>query len=279
MEGGVSIVAEIANGILEALPGFLETAGDLMNQLLDTILSVLPDMLASGVSLIGQLASGLLSNLPAVLTSCASILAELLATIGAHLPELLQSGISLIGEMAAGMIEAIPDVLASIPEILTSIDNVFSEWDWDEIGNNIVSGIANGITAGAGAIWQAAKNAASTALRSAKEFLGIASPSKVMRDQVGKYIPSGLAVGIENNTKPLTDAMHSLSDLTTDTMTASLNFDGSAVSAAVPGYSYGDNNVTIHVYAAENQDVDELAELLMNKIQFAISRREVSFAR
>lgn len=279
LEGGVSIVVEMANGILEALPGFLETAGELMNQLLDTVLSMLPNMLASGVSLIGQLATGLLSNLPTVIQSAASILAQLLATIGSHLPNLLQSGLSLIGQLAAGLIQAIPQVIASIPQIISGIVDTFGQWNWGEIGSNIVSGIANGIAAGAGAIWQAAKNAAAAALRAAKDFLGIASPSKVMRDQVGKFIPSGLAVGIENNTKPLTDAMHNLSDLTTDTMTADLNFDGAAVGAVVPGYSYGDNNVTINVYAAENQDVDELAEILMNKIQFAISRREVSFAR
>lgn len=279
LEGGVSIVVEMANGILEALPDFLETAGELMNQLLDTVLSMLPNMLASGVSLIGQLATGLLSNLPTVIQSAASILAQLLAIIGSHLPNLLQSGLSLIGQLAAGLIQAIPQVIASIPQIISGIVDTFGQWNWGEIGSNIVSGIANGIAAGAGAIWQAAKNAASAALRAAKDFLGIASPSKVMRDQVGKFIPSGLAVGIENNTKPLTDAMHNLSDLTTDTMTADLNFDGAAVGAVVPGYSYGDNNVTINVYAAENQDVDELAEILMNKIQFAISRREVSFAR
>lgn len=279
LEGGVSIVVEMANGILEALPGFLETAGDLMNQLLDTVLSMLPDMLASGISLIGQLATGLLSNLPAVIQSAANILAQLLATIASHLPNLLQSGLSLIGQLAAGLIQAIPQVIASIPQIISGIVDTFGQWNWGEIGSNIVSGIANGIAAGAGAIWQAAKNAASAALRAAKDFLGIASPSKVMRDQVGKFIPSGMAVGIENNTKPLTDAMHSLSNLTTDTVAADLHFDNAAVSAVVPGYSYGDNNVTINVYAAENQDVDELAEILMNKIQFAISRREVSFAR
>lgn len=279
LEGGVSIVVEMADGILEALPGFLETAGDLMNQLLDTVLSMLPDMLASGISLIGQLATGLISNLPAVIQSAVGILAQLLATIASHLPNLLQSGLSLIGQLAAGLIQAIPQVIASIPQIISGIVDTFGQWNWGEIGSNIASGIAKGISAGAGAIWQAAKNAASAALRAAKDFLGIASPSKVMRDQVGKFIPSGLAVGIENNTKPLTDAMHSLSDLATDTMTASLNFDSAAVSAVVPGYSYGDNNVTINVYAAENQDVDELAEILMNKIQFAISRREVSFAR
>ena len=276
LEGGASIVIEMANGILQALPGFLETAGDLMNQLLDTVLSMLPDMLASGVSLIGQLVTGLVSNLPSIIESAARIIAELLATIASHLPDLLAQGIALICELAAGLISAIPDVIASIPEIISSIIDTFGNWDWGEIGSNIISGIANGISAGVGAIIEAAKNAAKSALNSAKKFLGIASPSKVMRDQVGKFIPAGLAVGIETNTKPITDAMHDLSELATDTIQADLKFD-QAPSAAVPaGRVYGDTNVTIQVYASEGQNVDELAEILMQKFRFEIAKKEAA---
>ena len=279
LESGISIVTEIANGILEAIPDLLLIAGDLVSQLYDAILSMIPILQASGVELVNQLVSGITSNLPAIVESAANILAQLLATIASHLPELLETGFSLSGQLAAGLIQAIPSVVASIPKIIQSIVSAFTQWNWGDIGINIARGIANGIASGASAIVQAAKNAASSALRSAKVFLGIASPSKVMRDQVGKFIPEGVAVGIESNTKPLTDAMHDLSDLTTSTINADLNLDHAAVSTEPAAYRYGDNNVSINVYASENQDVDELAEILMSKIQFAISCREVSFAR
>lgn len=276
LDGGVSIVTEMANGILQALPGFLETAGDLMNQLLDTVLSMLPDMLASGVSLIGQLVTGLVSNLPSIIESAARIIAELLATIASHLPDLLAQGIALIGELAAGLISAIPDVIASIPEIISSIIDTFGNWDWGEIGSNIISGIANGITSGITAIVNAAKQAAKEALNATKKFLGIASPSKVMRDQVGKFIPEGMAIGIAANTKPITDAMHDLSDLTTDTIQADLRVSDAIPTVSRAGRIYGDTNVTIHVYASENQDVNELAQIIMQNMRFEIEKREAA---
>lgn len=277
LEGGVSIVVELANGVLEAIPGLLETAGELMGQLLNAVLSMLPSMLESGVSLISQLATGLISNLPAVITSAVSIIAELLATIASHLPDLLAQGISLIGELAAGLIAAIPDLIASIPEIISSIIDTFGETDWGEIGSNIISGIVTGISNGVGAIISAAKQAARSALDAAKKFLGIASPSKVMRDQVGKFIPAGLAVGIEANTKPLTDAMHGLSDLTTGTMQVDLAKGGTAKVASVTNAGNAFSQITINVYASDNQDVEELAETVMQKIQIAINQREVCF--
>lgn len=277
LEGGVGIVIEMANGLLQGLPGFLETVGDLMDQMLGSILAMLPDILDCGIELIGSLADGLVENAPAVVGSIGEILGKLLATLVEALPDLLEKGFELVCELAAGLIKGIPDAVAAIPQLISGIVDEFMSQDWGAIGKDILSGIASGIINGGSAIVDAAKSAARSALDAAKKFLGIASPSKVMRDQVGKWIPSGMAAGIEGNTRPLTDAMHDLSDLTTDTLQADLRLD-SAVPAAAPSCSYGDTNLTLQIYAAENQDVDELAEIIMEKIQFAVAKREASFA-
>lgn len=64
------------------------------------------------------------------------------------------------------------------------------------VGTNIATGIANGITDAAGKIADAARSAASDAYEAAKKFLGMASPSKLMRDQVGVNFSKGMALGI-----------------------------------------------------------------------------------
>lgn len=280
LSGGVSMVVSMANGLLQHLPYLLQTGAQMQEQLLSTLLSFAPQILSAGVTLVLNLANGLIQNLPAVITSAISILGQLIATILSHLPQLLESGISLIGQLAAGLIQAIPQVLAAIPQIINSIVSTFKGWNWREIGSNIVSGIANGISAGASAIISAAQSAARAALNAAKRFLGIASPSKVMRDQVGKFIPEGMAIGIEANTKPLQDAMHDLSDLTTSTAQADIarGTKTTGVPVSASGNVYGNNTFTINVYASDNMDVDELAETIMQRIQFAVSQREVCFA-
>lgn len=277
LESGSEMVLNIVDGIISSIPSLLESGAELTTQLLETIIAIAPDILAAGVELVLNLANGLIQNLPTVISSAVSILAELLATILSHLPDLLESGISLIGELAAGLIQAIPDVIAAIPEIISNIVSTFKGHSWGEIGSNIISGIASGISNGVGAIISAARQAAQAALNAAKRFLGIASPSKVMRDQVGKFIPSGMAVGIEANTQPLKDAMHDLSDVATATVQADLARGTASMSAPVTttGNTYGNSSFAFNIYATENQDVDELAEAIMEKIQFEISRREV----
>ena len=279
LQGGVEMVTSLASGLMENLPFLLEMAGQILKQLLTTILDTAPDILRAGVSLIKNLAQGLLNNLPAVISSVVSILGELIATIASYLPQLLEQGISLIAQLAAGLIRAIPQVVAAIPQIITNIVKTFSQWNWGEIGSNIISGIGRGISSGVSAIASAARQAAQSALNAAKKFLGIASPSKVMRDQIGKFIPSGIAVGIEANTKPLHDAMRGLSDMTTGTIQENLKRESQGYVSAKDGtVRSGNQTFIINVYASENQDVNALAEVVMQKIQLAVRKKEVSFA-
>jgi len=187
---------------------------------------------------------------------------------------------ALVGFFTGTVPNAINTLVTGIKSIPDKIVSIFQNISWGEIGSNIISGIANGISSGASAIISAARSAAQAALNAAKRFLGIASPSKVMRDQVGKFIPEGMAIGIEANTKPLQDAMHGLSELTTGTIHADLARGTNAKFGPTSntGPVYGDNYFNIVVNAGDIRDVDELAEVLMQKIQFEVSRRETCFA-
>lgn len=68
-------------------------------------------------------------------------------------------------------------------------------------GNNIIQGLINGIKGAIGNAVAAVKNAASNIVNAAKSALGIHSPSRVFRDEVGKMIPAGLGVGVTMNEK------------------------------------------------------------------------------
>lgn len=73
-------------------------------------------------------------------------------------------------------------------------------------GRDFVMGFVKGITGAIGSAVNAAANMAKKALNAAKSALGIHSPSRVMRDEVGKWVPAGLAVGIMNNLSDIENA-------------------------------------------------------------------------
>lgn len=229
LDEGIAIVTEVATGILENLPEAVSAAGDLVGVVLDLLAANLPAMLDAGVDLVLSLVGGVIDALPDVASSALEVCAEFLVSVAGKLPEFLESGITIIGELAAGLIEAIPDVLMAAGEILADIGEKFMEYDWLQLGMDILQGIANGIINGASAIVRAARDAAKSALDSAKEFLGIHSPSRRFQDEVGAQIPPGIAVGVEKNSTVVKSAMAELSDYASDSFHADFSIGSTAM--------------------------------------------------
>lgn len=207
IESGVTMVNNLVNGILQGLPGFIAQAMNLVLQFATAIITNLPTILQAGADIIMNLVNGIVTNLPQILTSAFSAVMEFISGIGEKLPDILQQGIEIIGQLAAGLIEAIPDLVGKIPEIVDSMKNKFMETDWLALGGDIIKGIAKGIANAGGALWEAAKGAASGLLGKFKGFFNVGSPSKLMADEVGRWIPAGIAQGIKDNMGALTAAV------------------------------------------------------------------------
>ncbi|MBK4202702.1 phage tail tape measure protein [Bacillus subtilis] len=93
----------------------------------------------------------------------------------------------------SGAWEAIKGIAQNIWNDITSY---FESIDLYEIGANIIQGLIDGIGSMASAVGEKISQIASSIPDGIKSFLGIHSPSRVMRDQVGRWIPAGLAEGI-----------------------------------------------------------------------------------
>ena len=225
LQQGVSMISNLAAGFLQGIPDLLIGAGELVNQLLTAFISALPSLLESGAQLILNLASGLISSAPDVVSSAVSIIGELISTIASHLPDLLAQGISLIAQLIAGLISMIPDVITGAGDIIKNICDTFAETDWLSVGTDIIRGIGQGIRNGASIIIEAAKEAAQKAFNAAKEFLGIASPSRLFRAEVGYQISAGAALGITDGIPMMTSAMNDLTRATNTAFTSRLRMN------------------------------------------------------
>lgn len=211
IDSGLKMLVSLLNGLLQAAPKIIEQAGKLFTEYVDTIIKMLPKILESGKNMILSLLQGLIQNAPKIIAQIAKTLADFLATIGANLPDILQAGAEIIGELLSGIISAIPDVIAAIPGMLVDIGSAFMDKDWGAIGGNIIEGIKAGIMNAAGNLVDAAVNAARNAVDTVKGWLGIASPSKRMRDEVGKMMALGTGIGFEKNI-PVDDMKESMKE-------------------------------------------------------------------
>lgn len=198
LDKGIEFITSLADGALQNAPAAITAIGNIVTSILGFLLSNMPMLLQKGVELISNLASGVVRNLPAILAAFGSVIANILATIARNLPTILSKGIEILGNLAAGLIRGIPRAIAAIPQLFNQFSAGFRNYDWGSLGSNIIEGIKNGILGAAGKIAEAAREAASSAFNAAKNFLGIASPSKLFRDKIGKNMALGMAEGFED---------------------------------------------------------------------------------
>ena len=87
----------------------------------------------------------------------------------------------------------------SVTTLSTQIKEPFNNLPSDFIyaGEMAMAGLNTGLNNGAGAVLETARSIATSVKETIKDALRIQSPSKAMRDEVGRFIPQGIAVGIE----------------------------------------------------------------------------------
>ena len=221
LQTGLTMVTNLLQGIVQALPQIASTAVIVLTTLLDGLSAQLPQLIPIGINAVLNLVQGILNNLPQIIDSGLKLIlglaqglinalpdlvgkvpiliGQLVGGIINRLPQILQAGVQLLGALANGFISSVPRLIGAIPGMVGQIMRGFTSVNWGSVGLNIITGIATGIAGAAGRLVTAAVNAATNALNWVKRKLGIHSPSRVFRDQVGEMIGEGMAVGIDES--------------------------------------------------------------------------------
>ena len=221
LQSGVEIVTNVANGILNNLPGLITAAGSMLNSLFQFILENAPTIASAGVDLIVNLASGIVSAIPQVVVAIASVAAQLIATLVKYGPKYVIEGATVITKLISGIIQLMPRLGTIGLQIGKALVDKIKSVNWIKAGQDIINGLIKGVKDAGNKLIQAIVNLCKDSLGAVKKFFGIKSPSRVMRDQVGKFLPAGIAVGIDENASDVTDAMQRLSRVTTSSISAS----------------------------------------------------------
>lgn len=235
LQTGLTMVTNLLQGIVQALPQIASTAVTVLTTLLDGLSAQLPQLIPIGINAVLNLVQGILNNLPQIIDSglklilglaqglinampdlvgkAPILIGQLVGGIINRLPQILQAGVQLLGALANGFISSVPRLIGAIPGMVGQIMRGFTSVNWGSVGLNIITGIASGIAGAAGRLVTAAVNAATNALDWVKRRLGIHSPSRVFRDQVGEMIGEGMAVGIDESASKVRKAAGRLTDI------------------------------------------------------------------
>ena len=192
------------DAVVNAWQGIKDFIGNAVQAIVDffanlgTTISQLPQMFSYWLSNVIATVTGWVSNMAAqaasagsqFLSNAISFISQLPGRIAGFLGNVISNLGSWAGQMASSgadgarsMFNAVVNGLASLPGRVASI------------GSDIVRGIWNGISGAAGWLADQVRSFASGILDGMKNALGIHSPSRLFRDQVGKYIAQGIGEG------------------------------------------------------------------------------------
>lgn len=131
------------------------------------------------------------------------------------------------------------NVKTSVTGLWSGLKSTLQQNDWASVGSNLVSGIHNGIKNGWNWLTSTVSNLASNLYKTAKNVLGIHSPSTVFAE-LGKYVDLGLGQGIRNNEdsvlKTVSNMAQDVSDqFDPDTMTIDMDATGAGLVSRLDG--------------------------------------------
>jgi phage-related protein len=260
-------VSGLVSGIVQALPAAVQAISAVVPMLVEQITILLPQILNAGIDIIAALASGIGENLPALIPAAVDAIITVAEGLADHVDEIIIAAGSLIAGLTQGLIEALPRLVVRLPEIIGAIVKglLSGMASIGEVGSQLVHGLFDGISNAASWLYDKLRGWVSDVLGWVKGLFGIHSPSKVFANEIGKFIPPGITLGVEQAMpRAIRDMGEELSAL------SALPIGG--------GTTTNMGGVVLNVYGAEGQDVNALADAVMYKLQHAVERREAVFA-
>ena len=155
---GVQMISQLGEGLKEGLPDFLAQALPLVADFASGLRENAGQIVDAGIAFILNLAQGLADGLPTLIEYLPGIVSDIAGIINDNAPKLLMAGVQLIVTLGKGLIDAIPTIVANIPQIIQAIVDVWSAFNWLDLGAKAIKLLSNGITEMVGAVSNAGKS-------------------------------------------------------------------------------------------------------------------------
>lgn len=316
--------ADIANtqAMLSMIATAKQTGVEIPDEMNDTAKQILevwsnlpPDLQDEGGNVMKGLIAGVSDQVPELKNVSEGGAKDMVKAVenalGIHSPSTVMKGIGT--NTMLGMTQGMNSMRETVSSTASSIAygavsamqgmGLFSS-GWS-IGQNLMHGIAGGISSLGGHVGAIAAQVVADAVARAKHAGGIQSPSTVMRDEVGLMLAEGLGIGIKEGTPYVIDAVNSVNDsmmeqvkdidlteqILPETIAATADYRQRMQAAAAAGgtlarmqqYSSVANNsenqtVTLNIYGAAGQDVNALADIIIDRMQWLTAKENAIYA-
>lgn len=262
VDEGMSLITDGLDQAIAIIDELLPQAEEFITGLLEKIIERLPELLNTGVELIVSLITGISQTAPELIPLMVNAILTMVQTLTSpdNLSQLVSAGIELIVQLGLGLVQAIPELVPALLQAVVTIVETIWEHRGDivEAGADLIRGLWEGISNMASWLWDQVSGFFSGLIGGVKSFLGIASPSRVFRDQIGRNLALGVGEGFAEEMGKVNREMQ---DAINTDFTLASNVD-------LQRGRYGRQSEDA---AAAREDMKTIAAGLVNGLQTAVS--------
>lgn len=232
----INAVAGIIRGVTAAIQGDWSGAWNAIKGVADTVWNGITTVVSTNINATRSIVTSVMGGIQSVMGSIWNGIKSVTATVWGGIKSTVSSGMSGVRSTVSSMMNSVQSAFSSgwsrarsvtssgIQGAVSAVRSAAS--GMVSAGRNFVMGFVNGIRGAIGAAASAAAHMAKTAMSAAKSFLGIHSPSRVMRDEVGYYVAAGMAVGMSGNADLVQKAANRLAQYATPTADLGTSING-----------------------------------------------------
>ena len=202
--------------INKAFTAAKSTVSSISGTIHSTVSSKFSSVASAVSSKMSSVQSTVSSKFNSVKSSVTSAAGNIYSTMSSKFSSISSAVSSKMSTMASAVSSKISSVKTTLTSNMQTAYNSLKNMGWSSIGSNICSGISSGISAGWNWLSTTVSNLAWNLLDTAKRALGIYSPSHVFRDEVGKMLVMGTAVGVEKTIPEAVKAVRTMADRVTE---------------------------------------------------------------
>ena len=244
--GVVTFFAELPGKIGALLSGALAKISEWGGNAINWVVTEVPKFISRIINFYAELPGKIATQLSNALTSLRTWASNMIATVATEVPKIVSNIVSFFSGLPGKMLDVGGDIVRGL---------------WDGI-SNMVGWLGNKVRDFAGGI-----------LRGMKDALGISSPSKLMRDEVGLMVGKGMAQGIDNSVSDVQSAMARMNrNLVAEaeisaTTNMPANRQSQSASKVVGGSMNGGINQTVNIYSPTPLTPSEIARQFRNAMR------------
>lgn len=218
LDAAIQVISSFLDGLAANAEQIGGAGGDIIKTLIDGALKLLPKLIDTGIKLLAGLVKGLGNAMPEIITAATEAITVLVEALVGNLDLVLEAAGKIMIALASGLIKAIPQLIQKVPDIIYAIYKALDDacYVLVDIGREIVQGIWQGITDTKDWLKDNVTGFFGNLVSWAKEKLGIHSPSKVFRDEVGQMIGLGINEGLESTEQLLIDTVKTIGERLVD---------------------------------------------------------------